>query len=253
MEDSKGNLKTRLLDRLQYLGSKLIPAQNSEEIRIKLLYAGLRDRLQPEQFWAIKLVAGSIAGIVVSVALAVGMGMGGVLLGVSAAGAAYMAPELWLNSVISERRKKVEKNLLGFCDTLALAMEAGLPLGLAIRRVSESYPGELAMEFLQTIEETNLGRPEREALADLEQRVGSEEVKMLTSAIAQAQELGVPVAPVLRGQSEQIRKSRQLKAQELAQKASVKMLGPVIVFMFIPMLILMMGPAMVNLVKGLGF
>lgn len=242
---------TRFLEALARLGARLALSKNRGDIAEKLLHAGLEDKLRPEQFMALKLVAAGIVAVVVGGLLTASAGISGLLMSIAFGAGAYLAPDFWLSGAISKRQKEIERDLLGFSDTLALATEAGLPLTMAIRRVSEYYPGEMARGFLRAIEEINLGRPEKEVLLEFGERMGSEELKTLTAAIAQAQELGVSISSVLRGQAEQIRKLRQLKAQEIAQKASIKLLGPVIVFMFLPLLVLLMGPAVINLGKSL--
>lgn len=235
------------------VGKRFLPAGSAGELGRKLAHAGKPWNLTPEGFYSLKLVAGALGAAVLGGVGLLGSGLGGLLLVVSGAAVGYMLPEFWLSHLVEKRRKQVDGQLLSFCDLLALCCEAGLSLNEAVKRVAEKMPGLLAELFGVAFREIELGRPRREALEAMTRQVASEELMLFVSALGEAERMGTPVAEVMRSQAQELRRVRRVRATEFAQKASVKMLVPVVLFMFIPMMVLLLAPAMMNLAQVLGF
>ena len=235
------------------LAKRFLPIATAGELNRKLVQAGKPWNLTPEGFYSLKLVGGALGATVLGGRGLLGSGMGGLLLTVSGAFLGYMLPDFWLGHLVEQRRRQVEGQLLSFCDLLALCCEAGLSLPEAVRRVSEKMPGLLAELFGAAFREVELGRPRQEALEAMARRVASEELALFVSALGEAERHGTPVAEVMRTQAQELRRLRRVRATEFAQKASVKMLLPVMLFMFLPMMVLLLAPAMVNLARVLGF
>lgn len=241
------------LKRLQKVAGRMAPAQALESIEKRLMWAGMPRGLTAEEFYSAKLIAAAILFGVVSAVGMVGSGLKSLVLGVLMGAWGYMLPDVWLNSLVAQRRRAIESQLLTFVDTLAVACEAGLSLKDAAERVAERYGGVLGGEFQRTFAEITLGRPAVEALEALGERNGVDDLRMLATALAQAERHGTPVAQVLHQQVRDIRTARRNRASEIAQKAAVKMLLPTVGCMFVPMMILLLGPAVVNLGSALGF
>lgn len=242
-----------LLRRVQFLTKTLVPAQALDDIRKRLMWAGNPRGFTPEEFYSAKLVAAAVVFGIVSAVGLVGSGAKSLMLGLGAGAIGYLFPDMWLNRLVSARKRKIESGLLSFADMLAVACEAGLPLKEAVERVSERYGGVLGEEFRRTFHEISLGRPTVEALEYLGEKNGVEELRFLTTALAQAEKHGSPMAQVLRAQVRDLRTGRRNHANEVASKASVKILIPTVLCMFLPMMVLLLGPAVVNLGSALGF
>jgi len=167
--------------------------------------------------------------------------LGGVALG----GIGFMFPELWLSRRIKRRQKQILLAVPDTLDLLTISVKAGLSFDGALAKVVEKTLGPLADEFRRSLAEIRVGKVRREALRDV---VGRTEVPALSNfiaAIVQAEQLGVPIAKVLQVQSEQLRIERRQRAEELAAKAPIKMLFPLVGCIFPSMFIVILGPAVI--------
>lgn len=241
-----------LLRRVKAMLAPIIPAAALDDIGQRLAWAGMAGKLAPEEFYAAKIVAGALAaGIVLSLSV-IGTGLAAVFLATVAGALGYALPDVWLNSRAAERRKKIDAGMITFVDMLAIASEAGLSLNDAVARVSEYQPGILGAEFARAFKEIEAGRPREDALLSLGQRNSSDDLRLLVMSLVQSGRTGTPVAQVLRDQAAQLRQIRRNRAQEVAQKSGIKILFPIMLFMFGPMMILLLGPAIFNLMQALG-
>lgn len=158
-------------------------------------------------------------------------------------------PEFWLSKKVSARRKQIEKLLPDALDLITVCVEAGLSVDSALQRVTEKWHGPLSDEIRQTLSEMNLGRPRREALRELGHRAGVQDLNAFIVALIQAEQMGVSVGRILRVQAAQSRQKRRQRAEQAAQKAPVKMLIPLVLFIFPAMFVVIIGPAMIALQK----
>ena len=170
-----------------------------------------------------------------------------ILLGI----AGFLLPDLWLSSKVQNRQKAIEKELLSFIDILAVCADAGLNLSDAIKRTVEHQGGVLSGEFARALREMETGKSRHESLEDLGSRCGVDELESLVRAINQAERYGTPIASMLREQAKLMRVFRRNKAQEIAQTAGVKILAPVIVCNFLPLIVILLGPAVITLLRSL--
>lgn len=240
------------LRRARVLLAPVIPTAALDDIRQRLVWAGMAARFSPEEFYSAKIVAGALlAGVTLSLSV-VGAGIVSIFLAVSAGAVGYSLPDLWLNSRVSDRKRKMDSGLVAFVDMLAIASEAGLSLNDAVARVSDYQIGILGQEVSRAFREIGAGRPREEALLSLGQRSNSDDLRLLVTSLIQSGKTGTPVAQVLRDQAGQLRQVRRNRAQEIAQKSAVKILFPIMIFMFLPLMILVLGPAMLNLSRALG-
>jgi tight adherence protein C len=137
-------------------------------------------------------------------------------------------------------------------DLLTISVEAGLGFDAALSKVVEKMEGPLVDEFRQALAEVRMGRPRREALRDVAQRADAQPVSNFIGAIVQAEQLGVPIAKVLQIQSDQLRIQRRQRAEEAAAKAPVKMLFPMVGCIFPTIFIVILGPAIITVIRGVG-
>lgn len=172
------------------------------------------------------------------------------LAGAFAATAGYL-PWFELGRTASKRQKEVRLSLPDVMDLLVVSVEAGLAFDMALLRVVEKSKGAVTAEFQKVLREIQLGKPRKEALRDMADRAGVQELGALVSAVIQAEQLGVGIAGVLRLQSDLIREKRQQLIEEQAMKAPVKMLFPLVFLVFPSILVVVLGPAVLNIMKVL--
>lgn len=160
---------------------------------------------------------------------------------------AYTLPELWLSQQIARRRREIERSLPDVLDLLCISVEAGLGFDGAVQKVSEKFPDPTGGEFAAYLKEVRLGRPRAEALRALAARNEVPDLQTFTAAVIQADQLGVSLSTVLRVQSEQMRHKRRQQAEERAMQTPIKMLFPLVFFIFPTIFIVLLGPAIINL------
>ncbi|WP_052352883.1 type II secretion system F family protein [Neobacillus dielmonensis] len=162
-------------------------------------------------------------------------------------------PLFYLGKKKTARIKAINKAMPDFFDTVNLLLGAGMGLDLALAEVSQKNKGPLADEFLQTLEDMKLGKSRREAFYELRKRVPSDSFQSVITSMIQADQLGIGMVKVLGSLTVRIREQRREAARELAMKAPVKMLFPMVFFIFPSIFIVILGPLVVHLItKGLG-
>jgi len=160
-------------------------------------------------------------------------------------------PDLFLKSNEKKRKELMVKSLPDVLDLISVSVEAGLGFDAALQKVVEKTSGPLTEEFEQTLNEINMGKPRREALRDMANRIQVDDISTFLGSIIQADQLGVSMTNVLRIQSRQVRENRRMKAEEAAQKAPIKILIPLVVFIFPTLLVVLLGPAILSLKDNL--
>jgi len=159
-------------------------------------------------------------------------------------------PIYWLRTKVAQRRTEIQKALPDAMDLLTIAVEAGLSFDAAIARVTDKFRNALADEFAQVMQEVRLGRPRLEALDDMGRRTGVEDLHNFVQAVIQSEQMGVGVAKILRLQSDEMRRKRRQRAQEKAAQASLKMMLPMVGCIFPTIWIVLIGPAILIVMKA---
>jgi tight adherence protein C len=162
----------------------------------------------------------------------------------------FFFPQLWLQSKIDRRQKEIRKALPDALDLLTICVEAGLGFDAAMSKVGEKWENELSLSFARAIREIQLGKLRREALRDMAERIGLPEMTSFVAAIIQSESLGVSMARVLRIQADQMRMKRRQRAEEEAQKAPIKMLIPMGLFIFPSIMIVLLTPALLRITSA---
>lgn len=157
-------------------------------------------------------------------------------------------PNLTLNSKIRARQKEILKTMPDVMDLLTVSVEAGLNFDAALSKVVQKMPGTLSREFETVLQEIKVGRSKKDALYDMADRLNVQDLRSFIGAVVQADQLGVSLGRVLRIQAEQIRINRKQRIQEQAMKAPVKILIPMVIFIFPVIFIVLLGPVVINLV-----
>jgi len=151
-----------------------------------------------------------------------------------------------LGNKISTRKNSVIKSLPDALDLLTICVEAGLGFDQAMQKVAEKWEDELSRSFARVLHEVRLGKIRREALRDMAERLDVSDVTSFIAAVIQAEQLGVSIAKVLRIQSDQMRVRRRQRAEEKAHQAPVKMLFPMVFLIFPAIWVVLLGPAILQ-------
>jgi len=154
-----------------------------------------------------------------------------------------LAPRYILAARVKRARKGIQLTLPDAMDLMSVCVEAGLTFEGAMGKVAERYDNQLGSEFTQVLRELRLGRSRRDAMADLGVRTGVDEVHSFAQAVMQSDALGTGIARVLRLQSDELRRRRRQRAQEQGAKAGLKILFPMVIFIFPSLWIVLLGPA----------
>lgn len=164
-----------------------------------------------------------------------------IVLAVSACG--FTIPFLFLNYKIRARQHSMQRDLPDAIDLVTASVEAGLGFDGALQILSEKMEGALVDEFTRTLNEMRVGVPRREALISMGKRCNLPDISGFITSLIQADQLGVSIGSVLRVKSVAIREKQRQRAQEMGMKAPVKILIPLVFFIFPVILVIMLGPA----------
>ncbi len=216
---------------VQYFGPKI-----SKDYRIKmqqkLKKAGADYAISPEQFLGSKIVAaglGSCFGLLIAASLDVGIVASVAMLGLLG----FVYPDIWLKEMTQKRAKEIFRALPFFLDIITLCVESGSNLAGGLKQSVDKGPdGPLKTEVNRMMREMRAGKSRADALRALADRVDMPAITALASSLIQAEKMGSNIGPVLRTNAEQRREERFQKAEKMAMEAPVKLLGPLVMFIF---------------------
>jgi tight adherence protein C len=229
------------------------PKQSAERLKLNLQQAGNPGNITPIMFSGMR-IALMIVLLLVGAFVTFGQRMEtpkALMYTALMAVLGYLLPGMWLGRQIKQRKHNIVKALPDALDLLTISVEAGLAFDLALMRVADKWDNELSNEFKRVLTDTRLGRARRDALKEMAQRTGVEDVQTFTAAIIQAEQLGVSIGKILRIQSDQMRIRRRQRAEEAAHKAPIKMLIPMAFLIFPSLFIVILGPAVPRLMGSL--
>jgi tight adherence protein C len=162
----------------------------------------------------------------------------------------FVYPDLWLKRTLQARHRSIQRALPFVLDLLTLSVEAGLDFMTAMQRnIQRRAVDPLNEELILLVREIQLGKTRAQALRDLGKRVDLSDLKSVVYALVQADELGVSIGSILRIQSDQMRQRRFERAEKLANEAPVKMLFPLMVFIFPSVFLILLGPIINRLIQ----
>ena len=240
-----GTSVTNLLGRERVLVKKY-----NDRLASMIVMAGEPAGLTVEDFTGLSVVGATVGiGCGTIIYAMVGHWGGAILLGGGLVG--ILLPYIWINDRIKSRQIEIRRGLPYCLDLVTLAVEAGMDFTTALQIVTEklNVPA-LVMELRRTLRAIQMGRIRSDALRDLAARVSIPDLSSVTTAIIQTDELGANLGPILRIQSEQIRMRRFQHAEKLAMEAPVKMLFPLIAFLFPTTIIVIFGPIIAAYLSG---
>jgi tight adherence protein C len=183
-----------------------------------------------------------------------GTGPKGLMLIALVGGGLFYAPQIVLNFLKTSRQQEIFLTLPDALDLLVVCVESGLGLDAALRKVTEEMKGHakvICEEFQLANLQLQMGRPRREVLHDLGVRTGVDDVKSLAAILIQADRFGSSIAQALRVQSDSMRTRRRQIAEEKAAKTAVKLIFPLVLFIFPAIFVVLVGPAAIQIQKQL--
>ena len=235
---------------LARLALRVNPRANLDAIAVRLLAAGMGRSITPTTFMAIKAgaaIGAGVFGFVIGTAAAGPLAGFGFAFGLGFGG--FILPGFVVGMRGRKRREELRAQLPDALDLLAVSVEAGLGFDGAVAKLTEHMQGALAEEFSLTLGEMRIGESRHDALKKLAERASAPEVASFCRAIIQADQLGISLGRILKVQAADTRERRQAAAEEKAMKSPIKMLFPTVIFIFPAMFIVILGPAMLNLMK----
>jgi tight adherence protein C len=237
------------IERLIPLVSMALPKGQAEKVRILLVRAGLERQLTPESFVAGWLLVVGVVIFLYSVVVSLVPGSLKVWL-VLLVIAGVLLPFTWLRDLTKKRISRLLRALPFFLDLVTLSVEAGLNVSGALAEATDKLPqGPLRDEMNRVLREIRAGRPRAAALQGFSDRVQLVPVSTLVAAMNTAEKQGATLAPILRAQAAQRRAERFSAAEKLAMEAPVKMLLPLVLFIFPSTFAVLLFPILVKLVE----
>ena len=244
-----------LMRRLSGIGTRFTSRDRVGRTESKLAAGGYPGGLRTIDFMGLKVVAAlvtsALAFLLFGVALGAGAASGVIIAGIGLA-VGFFVPDYWLRTRIRGRQKAILLGIPDTLDLLTISVKAGLGFDAALGKVIEKTEGPLSDEFRRAMAEVRIGKPRRDALKEMVARTNVPALTNFIGAIVQAEQLGVAIANVLEVQSEQLRIERRQRAEEMAAKAPIKMLFPLVGCIFPSMFIVILGPAMILIVQNIG-
>ena len=245
-----------LVARLPGSMSRVASSSFQEKAEKRLALAGNPGNLRVADWLGIKAVAAVIGALLfvflfgvvgilgLPAALRLVMGAVGLMFG-------YTIPEFWLGGRVKKRQHAILLQIPDALDLLTISVRAGLGFDAALAKVVEKLEGPLTDEFRRALAEVRVGKTRREALRDIVPRTEVAPLTNFIGAIIQAEQLGVSISKVLQVQSEQLRIERRQRAEEMAAKAPIKMLFPLVGCIFPSLFIIILGPAIILIMQNL--
>lgn len=233
------------IDGLARSATGLLPQSVLSDIQHQLTMARSPMKLSTfVTFWLLSLVV--FGGLGLAVFFTTGslpsLAVGAVLLALG-----YKLPRMWLKGRVKAKQKAVILSLPDNLDLITTCVEAGLGLDAALSRVAEQNQGPLSVELQRMLRDVAMGKLRREAMQEMADRVGVEELSYFITSIIQAEQLGVGIAQVLRVQSDQLRVQRRQRAERLANEAPIKMIFPLVLLIFPAFLAVILAPAVIRI------
>jgi tight adherence protein C len=267
LEDSPSNVTTSiepnsvasLAERLAEPINRLVPpsAANAQKLQKELMQAGFRGAHAPSVYRAIQLLSMITCPLLLVSAYALmAWPLNDALIpALFALAAGFILPRFILNRLIASRKLRITWGLADALDLMVITMEAGLGLNAAMLKICEELKDvhpDISKEFELANLEIRVGRERSEALRNLAERTGVEDLNSLVAMLIQADRFGTSIARAVRVYSDSLRTKRRQRAEQAAQKAAFKLLLPLGALLFPTMFIVILGPALLNISDMLG-
>ncbi len=240
-------------ERAVSLGRKITPGDRAGAYRRRIELAGVAETWDVNRVLAFKAI-GLVVGIPAAWLLSLVLGTGGLwtIVALAIGGVVgYFGVDLWLYNTAQHRQDEIRKTLPDAMDMMTIAVESGLSFDGALSEVARNTTGPLSQEAFRTLQEMQIGVGRGEALENWAARCEVDSLNAFVSSVVQADKYGVPIAQVLRVQSNEMRVKRRQAAEEKAQKVPVKLVFPLALCVLPAMFIVILGPAGISIYENL--
>lgn len=235
----------QLLHALNPIGRRLVSKGSLRDLEAQVTYAGNPPIWTVANILSMKVLS-VVAGLVVALGLTA-LSTRSVIYGLFLMLIGYELPDLIIRSKARARQDEIRRGLADALDLLTVTVEAGLGFDAAVHQVVTGTHGPVSGELLRYLQEKQLGASSAIALESLGTRTTVDELKAFTVALQQAERLGISIGSVLRELTREMRIKRRQNAQERAQKVPIKILGPMMLFIFPVIFIVVLAPAAIGL------
>jgi tight adherence protein C len=229
---------------------KIVGIADDDLLKARLASAGIRGKGSADVYSAARFMS-PLAGILAASFTSTNT-LGWILVG---SGLGYLAPDFWLRSRIKRRRERIRKGMPDAVDLLVICMDAGLGLDQALLRVGQeldiSHP-DICHEFMQLNLEQRAGKLRIEAWQSMAARTKVEDIAAFVNMLVQTDRFGTPILGALNRLASDIRLKRRQHAEEMAAKTKIKILFPLVLFIFPCIFIVLLAPALLSIAKTLG-
>jgi tight adherence protein C len=246
-----GNASVQGAPMLLGISKRLTPGSYEAKLDRWLALAGRPESMPLEKLIVAKpllALAGALAGIVL---LSNSLTSTNIALAVFITVFFYFVPDLLVYNKGIKRQEAIELELPNTLDQMLISVEAGLGFESAMARAGAYGGGPLAQELMRTLQDIQVGRPRQEAYESMAARSSVQDLRGFVRAVVQADKYGIGIAKVLRTQAKDARVKRRQRAEEKAMKLPVKVLFPLIFFIFPVLFIVLLGPAAINIIEAL--
>lgn len=239
------------LQKISILLTRVLPAEKEVELTRKIMTAGVESKIAPRELLVVKYFAAAggcfllwLLGGLASKSMFQALVMSGAGLALG-----WLIPDFYLSKKGTARKQEIEKNLPDALDLLTVSVEAGLGFDGALAKVANKKKGVLSDEFMVALQEIKMGKPRAEALRDMSKRTDVDDLTSFTGSVILADQLGISIGNILRLQSEQIRQKRRQRAEEAAMKTPIKIIIPMVFFIFPAIFVVLLGPAAIQIAE----
>ncbi len=226
---------------------QVMPIEVSKKTELQLRKAGIRQGAAMRQFVLMRVLA-VVSSFIIAIILYLVFKTGiAAFIGLILIFFSVLLPRIFLSQKVAQVQKEMFKGLPNLLDVLTISVEAGLGFDQALARAVQNLETPLGTFMRQILAEMSLGKTRREALKDASLRIEVDDIRSFLNALIQADRLGMGIAHVLRIQSQEARRKLRQRAEEQAMKAPIKILFPLIMFIFPGLFIVILGPAMLHI------
>ncbi|KQR03138.1 secretion system protein [Arthrobacter sp. Leaf141] len=235
---------------LERMAQRLTPKGYIGKLDRLLALAGRPASMPLSRLLVAKPALALIAAVLMMLLLSRGATPQLLLLAVFVTALAYFVPDLLVHSRGAERQKKIQLELPNTLDQMLISVEAGLGFESAMAKAGQNGKGPLAVELIRTLQDMQVGRSRRESYLAMADRSSVQDLRSFVRAIVQADTYGIAIAKVLKSQAHEMRVKRRQRAEYKAMKLPVLVLFPLLLFIFPVIFIVILGPAVINIIEA---
>lgn len=240
-----------LVDKMARAIGKLTPSGIKDRYETLIMHAGKQKQMNTSKLLLLQVISAVFFGGLIY-GLSVLLNLPSVFFALLVAFLGWMLPFVHYRTMARKRQEDIQVSLPSFLDLLYVSVEAGLGFDMAMKRSADKMKGALSEEIRAVLDDISKGRNRSDALRSLSKRTGVDDLNTFVTAVIQADQLGSNIANMLRVQSSSARTRRRQRVEQAVAKLPVKMIFPLVFFFLPAIFIIILGPAILNVIKALG-